>query len=53
MAFAPDEIAAVKGLKRRIQGRRKRIKVGNACVNFHPHNRIVAAIQAPWRLAAM
>ena len=53
MAFSLGEVVAVNSPGRRIQGRDKRIKIGNAFVNLHPRGRAVAAIQAPWRLAAV
>jgi hypothetical protein len=53
MPFAPNEPGAIEHPDSLVQGRGKHREIGNALVNFHPHVRVVAAVQAPRRLAAI
>lgn len=53
MALPHNKLGAVKSFDRVVQGSRKRLKIGNVRVGFHPCRRIVAALHAMRKLAAM
>ena len=53
MAFPQNKFGTVKSFDFVIQGSRKRLKIGNVRVGFHPGRRIVTPLHAMRKLAAM
>lgn len=53
MALPHNKFGAAQRVDRVIQGSRKRLEMGDARVDFHPRRRIVAALHAMRKLAAM
>lgn len=53
MALPHNKFGAGQRVDRVIQGSRERLKIGNVGVDFHPCRRIVAALHAMRKLAAM